>query len=91
MAQKLSREKAHIPGPVLCYTSGSDQGFSDVTIRHFCNCSVADLSIPDLCIGCRRKKKKERRRQHLARKTHTGVTHTHTHTVSDLLREIRHK
>ena len=90
MAQKLSREKAHIPGPVLCYTSGSDQGFSDVTIRHFCNCSIADLSIPDLCIGCRRKKKK-RKAPAASRTENTHGRHAHTHTVSDLLREIRHK
>ena len=90
MAQKLSREKAHIPGPVLCYTSGSDQGFSDVTIRHFCNCSVADLSIPDRCIGCKRKKKK-RKAPAASRTENTHGRHAHTHTVSDLLREIRHK
>lgn len=31
-----------------------DLGISDVTVTHFCNCSIADLSIPDLCLRCRK-------------------------------------
>lgn len=57
------KKKSHIPGWIL-----------SVTVRHFCNCSI-----PDLCLGCRKKRQ-------------SSILHRkHTYTVCDLLTKITHK
>lgn len=67
------KKKSHIPGCFLLH-KWFRTGILSVTIRHFCNCSI-----PDLCLGCRKK-------------WHRSILHRkHTYTICDLLTKIRHK